>query len=51
VQKQRPDAGAFVRERDTLLYSWKTKEFFPFWEKARRIVEQRGVSARDVTWN
>ncbi len=51
IRKRRPGAGAFMREWDELLYPWATKGFFPFWEKARRIIEQRCVSSRDAKCN
>jgi deoxyribodipyrimidine photo-lyase len=45
VLKQRPDTRAFVREWDELLYPLATKGFFPFWEKARGIIEERCVGS------
>jgi deoxyribodipyrimidine photo-lyase len=38
--KQRPDICAFVRKWDELLHPLATKGFFPFWERARRVIEE-----------
>jgi deoxyribodipyrimidine photo-lyase len=43
VVQRRPDARAFVREWDELLYPLATKGFFPFWERARGIIGERSV--------
>jgi deoxyribodipyrimidine photo-lyase len=41
VVQRRPDARAFVRAWDELLYPLATKGFFPFWERARGIIGER----------